>query len=57
MALLQAPRFRSHRGKGRLLSLLCGLTLMGCSSAPQLPNLIYLAIGTKADQTIDAEMV
>ena len=57
MALLQAPRFRSHRGKGLLLSLLSSLTLMGCSSAPQLPNLIYLAIGTNADQTIDAEMV
>ena len=57
MALLQAPRFRSHRGKGLLLSLLCGLTLMGCGSAPQLPNLIYLAIGANADQTIDAELV
>ena len=56
-ALLQAPRFRSHRGKGLLLSMLCGLSLMGCGSAPQLPNLIYLAISTNPEETIDAELV
>ena len=37
--------------------MLCGLTLMGCSSAQQLPNLIYLAIGANPDQTIDAELM
>jgi ABC-type glycerol-3-phosphate transport system substrate-binding protein len=56
-ALHQAPRFRLHRGKGLLLSLLCGFTLVGCSAPPQLPNLIYLAIGTNTYQTIDAELV
>lgn len=57
MALLPAPRLRTHKRKGLLLSLLCGLSLTGCSSKLELPNFVYMAIGTNTDQTIDTELV
>ena len=40
-----------------LLSLLCGISLSGCSSRLELPKPIYIAFSTNADQSIDAELL
>lgn len=57
MALLPAPRLRPWRGRGLLLSLLASLGLAGCNGRLELPNVLYLAIGTNSDQAIDAELM
>ena len=53
-ALFPAPRLRPWRRRGLLLSLLTSLGLAGCNGRPSLPNVIYLALSTNNDQTIDA---
>lgn len=40
-----------------LLSLLCGISLSGCSGRLELPKPIYIAFSANADQTIDAELL
>jgi ABC-type glycerol-3-phosphate transport system substrate-binding protein len=57
MALFPAPRQRPWRRRGLLLALLGSLGLTACSGRPELPNVLYLAIGTNTDQAIDAELV
>jgi len=51
---------KSQRWPGRLLSLLGGLALLaplgGCTLGRELPNVVYLAIGTNKDQIINAEL-
>lgn len=47
---------RPYRRRTLLLSLLCGLSLAGCSSRFELPQLVYLGIGTN-DERIDAELL
>ncbi|MEY3767898.1 MAG: hypothetical protein RLZZ11_968 [Cyanobacteriota bacterium] len=54
--LLGSPP-RPHRRRTLLLSLLCGLSLSGCSARLELPNLVYLTVSTNSDQTIDAELL
>jgi ABC-type glycerol-3-phosphate transport system substrate-binding protein len=55
MGLLSALRSRRSRHLGLWASLISSAALAGCSAVPQLPNMLYLAIGMSADQAIDGE--
>lgn len=57
MALFSAPRARPLRRWGLPLSVMSSLALVGCSSAGPLPSVLYVSIGTNADQTIDAQLL
>lgn len=48
---------RPPRRRTLLLSLVCSLSLAGCSSRLELPKLVYLGIGSDSDQHIDAELL
>jgi arabinogalactan oligomer/maltooligosaccharide transport system substrate-binding protein len=39
------------------MSLLCGLSLAGCTGGVGLPKVLYLSISTNSDQRIDAELL
>ena len=55
MAHRSAPTTRPKRLRGLLLSLFGSLTLAGCGST--LPSVLYISLGTNADQTIDAQLL
>lgn len=57
MALLEGSRSRPTRKRSLLLSLLMGLTLTGCKSGWNLPNMVYLSVSTNSDQTIDEPLL
>jgi arabinogalactan oligomer/maltooligosaccharide transport system substrate-binding protein len=59
MAMVRPPGCspRPHRRRTLLLTLLCGLSLSGCASRMEVPKLVYLALGTNAEQSIDAQLV
>lgn len=57
MALFPAPQLRPWQRRGWLLALLSSFGLTACNGRPELPNVLYLAIGTNTDQAIDAELI
>jgi arabinogalactan oligomer/maltooligosaccharide transport system substrate-binding protein len=59
MAMVPIPGStrRPHPRRMLLSSLLCVLSLSGCSGRLELPQVVYLAIGVNADQSIDADLL
>ena len=56
--LARSPRQRLFRLLTRLAALIgSSLTLAGCGTAWQPPAVLYVTVGTNADQTIDAELL
>lgn len=57
MAKPPGSRSTLQRHRVAVVSLSCALGLSGCAGGIELPRLLYLAIGTNNDQTIDSELV
>jgi arabinogalactan oligomer/maltooligosaccharide transport system substrate-binding protein len=59
MAMVRSPGspYRRRRSRTLLLSLLCGLSLAGCTGRLELPKVLYLSISTNSDQRINAELL
>lgn len=57
MALSLGSPLRPWRQHGLLIALLGCLGLTGCSGGAEFPNVLYLALSTNSDQTIDADLL
>ena len=57
MANHSGIRATPQRRRVAVVSLSCAFGLTGCAGGIELPSLLYLAVGTNSDQTIDAELV
>jgi hypothetical protein len=56
-ASAMAPPFKPRRWSAAATAAISALLLSGCNLMERLPDVLYLAIATNPDQTIDGELL